>query len=998
MRQTTPETPVKVPSAPFWIGLAGALFFGMLASAAVSPSFITAEQAEILGRWAPLGLCLGLGVWAWASRHRHNQVLKGLRERIQTAVTGLLAEKESLEKRLAEHQLAAKDQLAHEQWLRLILEHSSDGIDITEKNLETHARRLVLCNDRFVEMSGYSREELEACPDLDQLTVDTAAPEVWDSYTRCIAEGRPYRGQSCWRRPDGKENYYEWTAAPFQIGDKHYVVSIDRDITERKHAEQALIAERNLLQTLVDTLPDNIFVKDLEGRFVFSNQACVRHQTMDSGETLMGKTDFDFVSEAQAREFWEQEQHVMRTGQPLLNQELIDPRDSERPLYFLSSKVPWRDHQGRILGVIGVNRDITERKHAENTLANERNLLRTLVDHLPETIFVKDREGRFLFANASCVRHQHVESLEQIIGKTDFDLMPLDRAQFHRNEEIELIRTGQSIVNQEICFLDLWGHTRWTLNTKVPWRDRGGNVIGIVGLNHEITERKLAEQTLVAERNLLQSLVDTLPDIIFVKDLEGRFVFSNQSCLLHQRVESSAALMGKTDFDFLGESRAREFWEQEQNIIRTGQPLLNQELTDLHDPEHPLYFLSSKTPWRDHQGRILGVIGVNRDITERKRVENALADERNLLRTLVDHLPQLVFVKDTESRFVFANVTCMRNLRVQSPEGIIGKTDFDLIPLQWARFHRDEEIEIIRTGRPIVDQELCLRDSQGRPRWTLNTKVPWRDHDGNIIGIVGLNHEITERKLAEERTKQHQEMMAHVARVSMAGEMAGGLAHELNQPLSAIVNYAHGCVRRLKSDPRGVPEIIAAIEQIIAQAERAAQIIRWLRDYVRRQKTRRSAVDLNQAVSEAIALVEHEARQRDILIHSKLAPGQLTVFGDLIQIEQVILNLVRNSFEAMHASAPDRRVLTIETGVNHDGRAEISVSDTGCGLESENLERLFDPFFTTKPGGMGLGLPISRSIIEEHGGRLGARPRPEGGAIFVVEFPVRQENNGSLDV
>ncbi|NLX12398.1 MAG: PAS domain S-box protein [Phycisphaerales bacterium] len=609
MRQTHREQPVRFPSAPFWVGLAGAVFSGMLILTSGPWRLLPIEHAEILARWTPIVLCLVLGAWAWAARHRRNLLRQHLVERLITDPSSLDARITGSHSKLPEYQHDANDRLVHLQWLRLIVHHCSDGLSIVEHDLETHARRLVFGNARFVELSGYSREELMTCCDLNRLTVDTAAPEIWEDYRKCIIAGRRFHGQSSWRRPDGQENYHEWTAAPFRIGERYYSVGIDRDITERRQAEQALMAERDLFQTLIDTLPDNVFVKDLQGRFVFSNQAC------------------------------------------------------------------------------------------------------------------------------------------------------------HR-----------------------------------------------------------------------------------------------------------------------------------QRMVST-----NDELT--------------------------------------------------------------------------------------------GKTDYDLLPPHRAKLQRDEDLEIIRTGRPILDRELCLQDERGRTRWTLTTKIPWRNQEGNIIGIVGLDHEITEHKLAEERAKHHREMLAHVTRISTAGEMAGGLAHELNQPLSAILNYAHGCIRRIQADPRQVTEMVTAIEQIIAQAERAGQIIHWLRNFVRRQPSRHTAIELNQAVREVIALVEHEARQHNIQLHLQLAPDPITVFGDLVQIEQVIINLVRNSFEAMTDSAADRRTLTIETNLNRTGQVTITFRDTGRGLDSDSRERLFDPFFTTKPDGMGLGLSISRSVIEEHEGRLWASPRPEGGVVFVVELPVRREKD-----
>jgi len=227
----------------------------------------------------------------------------------------------------------------------------------------------------------------------------------------------------------------------------------------------------------------------------------------------------------------------------------------------------------------------------------------------------------------------------------------------------------------------------------------------------------------------------------------------------------------------------------------------------------------------------------------------------------------------------------------------------------------------------------------------------------------------------------------HVCRLSTMGEMATGLAHELNQPLSAIANYASGCNRRLQAGIGDTQALLGALNQIASQAERAGEIIRRLRNLVGRQAPVRGRVDLNELVREVCGFVEFEARKTGVVIEFDLSRRALPVEVDLVQIEQVLLNLIRNALDALQESAPERRRLVIRTRAEGRHEVHVSVQDSGDGIAPEAADRLFDPFYTTKATGMGMGLPISRTIIDDHGGRIWVSSEPGRGTTFHVVLP-----------
>ena len=247
--------------------------------------------------------------------------------------------------------------------------------------------------------------------------------------------------------------------------------------------------------------------------------------------------------------------------------------------------------------------------------------------------------------------------------------------------------------------------------------------------------------------------------------------------------------------------------------------------------------------------------------------------------------------------------------------------------------------------------------------------------------------DITESKEARRLQRKHQEELAHAWRVNTMGEMASGLAHELNQPLCAVLNYANACLQMINRSNDIPDDFTAAVTAITTQAERAGKIIRRIRSLIAKRAPTQSAVDVNRVVADVVETERAEAEQQAIPIVTDLAENLPAVLADNVEIEEVILNLVRNAFDAMIDTPRDSRRVTIKTTLNTDDMIQLSVTDTGKGLPDVGPEGVFDFFFTTKDTGLGIGLSISRSIVESHKGKIWAAPRPDHGATFTFTLP-----------
>jgi C4-dicarboxylate-specific signal transduction histidine kinase len=265
------------------------------------------------------------------------------------------------------------------------------------------------------------------------------------------------------------------------------------------------------------------------------------------------------------------------------------------------------------------------------------------------------------------------------------------------------------------------------------------------------------------------------------------------------------------------------------------------------------------------------------------------------------------------------------------------------------------------------------------------------------LGYVNVYaRDVTAMRAAEAEARRRQHELIHVSRLSTMGEMATGIAHELNQPLSAIINYANGCARRLRLGSGSDAEMLDALQQITNQAKRAGEIIKRLRSMVGRQQPVREESDLNDLIREVLALLAHETRKLEVQIEKRLSTEALVVQVDSVQIEQAILNLVRNALDALQEMPSSQRRLVITSGITGLDRVFVSVQDSGPGIAPEVMAHLFDPFFTTKPSGMGVGLAIAQTIVDGHQGRIHAESWPDGGTRFTIELPASAELSQSL--
>jgi PAS domain S-box-containing protein len=378
------------------------------------------------------------------------------------------------------------------------------------------------------------------------------------------------------------------------------------------------------------------------------------------------------------------------------------------------------------------------------------------------------------------------------------------------------------------------------------------------------------------------------------------------------------------------------------------------------------------------------------DITQRKQEESERRYSEEKYRVVVEAASDAVVCTDESGAILLANPATTRVFGYESAE-LIGKPLTVLMPEFLRKLHESGFKRYLATGQRHINWQGTELTGLRKNGQAFPVEISFGEvaADGHRI-FTGFVRDITDRKQAEElRASLHaaQVELARVSRLTTMGELAASIAHEVNQPLTAVTNNANACLRLLANHNLAPEALRQALEEIVADGTRASAVIARIRGFMKKTPSEKSMVDINDVIQEVLALARRELSENRVLLESQLTRSLPLVLADRVQLQQVLLNLIMNGIEAMVVVADRSRLLWVQSQVNQSGDVLVEVRDSGTGLHSE-ADRFFAPFFTTKANGLGMGLPISRSLIERHGGRLWARPNSPHGAVFSFTLPV----------
>jgi PAS domain S-box-containing protein len=552
-------------------------------------------------------------------------------------------------------------------------------------------------------------------------------------------------------------------------------------------------------------------------------------------------------------------------------------------------------------------------------------------------------------------------------------------SELQRSESVGLPFQGEFRIRQAN------GTERWVLaKGRTVYTSHNGDQRRM-GVVLDITERKRAEEK-------FQSAVEASPNGILMVDAQGRILLVNaqgEKLFGYSRDE----LLGRTVETLVPERFRAELPASRASFVAA--PLARsmgagRDLFGLRKDGSEIPVEIGLSPIHAEGGLIILVTII--DISERKRSAEELERERSFLRQVIDTVPNFIFAKDREGRFTLAN-QAVADAYGTTVDDLIGKTDADFNSnKEDVEFFKRIDQEVIDSLQERFIAEEHMTDAEGRIRWLQTVKRPIIESEGRAKQVLGASTDITRRRETEIELREQRAELAHVARISTMGELAASLAHELNQPLTAILSNAQAALRFLARNPAELEEVREILLDIVKDNSRAGEVIRRMRALVKKEKIEFATVDLTGLIRDVVMLVHSDAILQNVKITLDFNNDLSFVRGDKVQIQQVVLNLMLNAFDAMTEGPVSEREVKLRMEADSAGFVQVAVSDCGTGLSSDKLDKMFQPFFTTKGEGLGMGLSICRSIIEAHGGRLWAENNELHGATFYFTLPVEGED------
>ncbi len=932
-----------------------------------------------------------------------------------------------------------------EERFRRLVEQAADAIIVHD--LEG---KIIDVNQQACSSLGYTREELLtlSIPDIEENYVPRVA---WQYVTR----GVPATVNGRQRRKDGTTFPVEVRLGLLELGGQRSILALARDVTERKRVEEEGDRTQRFLNSLLDNLPVAVFAKELDQlRFVYWNKMS-EELIGYSSEEILGKSNHDLFSTQVADFFAAQDREVLSSGKlvEIPAESLQTPHRGQRILY--TKKIPILDEAGRVRYILGITEDITERKQTEAALRQSEERLRTVMNSAPLILFAIDRNGIFTLSEGKSLEAVGLKSGE-VVGTSVYDLY---RDSPEIIEYINRALAGEEIENFTTNIAGIIFDNRCSII-----RDSKGEVTSITGVALDITQRKRAQQALQQSEVKFRSLVENANAIIYRLTPEGAFLYvsPNWTDILGHEVKE---VEGKIFTPFIHPDDLAIYLGSLARTIETGEKQSGIEYRVRHKDGTWRWHASNLAVLKDASGRILSVDGIARDISDRKQAEEALRESEERFRNLVESTNDWIWEIDENAIYTYVSPQ-IRDILGYEVEEVLGKTPFDFMPAEEAYRITEITSDRIALRLPLTNLEKTNLHKDEHPVVLETSGVPFFDKAGNFKGYRGIDRDITKRKQIEEAIRQSkaqlkqkateleqalrqlkntQAQLIQTEKMSSLGELVGGVAHEINNPVNFIygnINYARNYMADLlklielyqTTYPQQSPDIEAEIQAIDLDfiredfprlldsmevgARRIREIVESLRNFSRLDEATVKKVDIHQGIDSTLMLLQSRLTE-------DLIPAAIQVikeYGNLPLVEcypghlnQVFMNLLTNAIDALEPLKLERLkvegleqssnlqpaipCIRISTETSQEStpnpQVVIRIADNGIGMTEEVRSRAFDPFFTTKPvgEGTGLGLAISYQIVVElHKGQLYCTSSPGEGTEFVIQIPLQQSS------
>lgn len=794
--------------------------------------------------------------------------------------------------------------------------------------------------------------------------------ECW--MARAIEDERSYAArEAIIERADGSRRVVLAHASPlYDDGTLCGAMNVLIDVTETRQSENELRRTSHLLQAVADGTTDAVFVKDVQGRYLFFNEAAARFVGRGVAEVI-GQTDADIFEPASAERIKQRDRRVMDAGLVQTDEEELTAAGVTRT--YLVTKAPYRDNAGRVAGVIGISRDITQRKQAERELRASEERLRSLVAAVPDMIFRLDAAGVF----TDCKVEPSTELIappEFFLGKHYREVMPPTISE-QIKQAIAVGRTSGQLQSFEYQFAPRPDQPQW-YEARLMVAPDGQTLV----VARNVSARKQSEIALRQSEARLKLALATAAMGVWEWDLVTNEVFWSPECY---------AIAQTPDFEGTNAGFQRLVHPDDLSRVMEAKRRAIEQRTN-YEAEFRIIRPSGETRWvtnlgrteYDADGRPRRMVGIVQDVTERHVDQDNLQKTEQLLRAIFDAEPECLKLLDADARILDMNAAGLAMIGVQDASQIIGHSAFEMLAPEFHEAYRAMHERVLRGAKETLEFDVI---GFGGVRRSFETHaVPlWRTDDPQPLHLA-ITRDVTERKKLEEQFRQSQKMEA-------VGRLAGGIAHDFNNLLTVISGFSELLAMKLDADS----PLRTAVQAIQDASVRAAGLTRQLLAFSRKQVLAPTVLNLNHVVRATEELLQRLIGE-DILMSVDLARDLQQVKVDRGQIEQVIMNLVVNARDTMpqggRIDITTRNVPACDlspASLAAPGFVELAVKDSGHGMTDDVKARIFDPFFTTKDQGKGtgLGLAVVHGIVTQSGGRIDVETRPGLGTTFRVLLP-----------
>jgi PAS domain S-box-containing protein len=651
-----------------------------------------------------------------------------------------------------------------------------------------------------------------------------------------------------------------------------------------------------------------------------------------------------------------------------------------------------KEHMGRIGSAIKDALEKkslrTENKNSEIKLRRSEELFRLIAENITDMIVVLDLEGKRIYNSPSYKRILGDTIL--LIGTDSFrDIYYEDRERI-RKIFFETIQTTTG-KRAEYRLMGKDGKIYFIESQGSVIVDEKGVVKNVVVVSRDITQRKMVEESLSKEQYLLSTLMDNVPDNIYFKDTESRFIRINKALTRQFNLNNPDQVIGKTDFDFFTQDHAGPAYQNEQEIIRTGRPIINLEEKETWPDGRVTWVSSTKIPLRDNDGKIIGTFGISRDITSHKKTEQALKESEERYRFIVEATFDVIYqIKYKSTKYEYINPT-IEKLTGYSPDEI-NSIGFHSI-IEKVKKLTDEKSSAIR-GRDKIEKDEWRTDYQVRTKsgnliWISDTSYPWINENGETIGRIGIMRDITDRIQAQEEIIKAKEKAEEMNRLK--SNFLANMSHELRTPLIGIIGFAD----LLKEESKGKEEK-EMVETILESGNRLSETLNLILDLSKVEAEtitmNLEEIELNSIIQNQVNSFKKSLRKKDVKLKLKLPAESIYSNLDKVLFNSILGNLLNNAFK--YTSRGEVLVSLKKITGDNGELAEISVKDTGIGIAKENLDIIFEPFrqvsegYTRQFEGTGLGLTLVRKYVKSMNGEIKVESELDKGSVFLIRFPV----------